>query len=321
VPNSTEVDPLSPFLKTHGTAILDGGLATELETQGFDLNDDLWSAKVLIEQPGSIRRVHLDYLLAGADCVASASYQATIEGFVNWGLDEHKAAGLLRQSVDLALEARELFWSDPENRGGRLRPLVAASIGPYGAYLADGSEFRGDYDLNEDALVEFHRSRWRLLASSGADLLACETIPSRQEGRALRRLLEETSETRAWFSFSCRDERHLSDGSRFADIIAELDDCPQILAIGVNCTAPRHISGLIRAASGATSKPIVVYPNTGEDWDAETKRWVSVGHGSPSLVSSCRDWADLGARLIGGCCRTTPDDIRQVRQLLLGPTR
>jgi len=309
---------LSPFLETQGIAILDGGLATELDAQGFDLNDELWSAKVLLEQPDSVRRLHLGYLLAGADCIASASYQATIEGFVRRGLAEDEAGELLRRSVHLALEAREEFWSDPENRVARLKPLVAASIGPYGAYLADGSEFRGDYGLNEDALVDFHRSRWRLLASSGADLLACETIPSRHEARALRRLLEQTPATQAWFSFSCQDEQRLSDGSRLAEVIAELDDCQQILAIGVNCTAPRHISGLIRAASGATSKPIVVYPNAGEGWDANTKMWIPVEQSSPTLVSACREWADLGARLIGGCCRTTPADIRQVRRILLG---
>ena len=313
-----EPNPLAPFLETQRAVILDGGLATELEAHGFDLNDDLWSAKVLIEQPGSIRSVHLDYLLAGADCLASASYQATIEGFVQRGLAEDEAGKLLRRSVDLAFEARAEFWSDPENRVARLKPLVAASIGPYGAYLADGSEFRGDYGLNDDALVEFHRTRWRLLASSAADLLACETIPSRHEARALRRLLEETPDTQAWFSFSCQDEQRLSDGSRLAKVIAELDDCQQILAIGVNCTAPRHISGLIRAASGATSKPIVVYPNAGEGWDATEKRWTPVDRDSPTLVGSCREWVDLGARLIGGCCRTSPDDIRQVRQKVLG---
>lgn len=315
---STHSDPLSTFLETQRSVILDGGLASELEARGFALKDELWSARVLIERPDSIRQVHLDYLLAGADCVTSASYQATIEGFVRHGLDESRATDLLLLSVGLALEAREIFWSPSENQSGRLRPLVAASVGPYGAYLANGSEFRGDYELDEDALVEFHRPRLRLLASSGADLLACETIPSRHEARALRRLLEETRDTRAWFSFSCRDEQHLSDGSRLADVSAELDSCPQILAIGVNCTAPRHMAGLVCATRSATSKPIVVYPNAGEGWDATTKSWAPVDNDSPTLVGSCREWADLGARLIGGCCRTTPDDIRQVRQILLG---
>jgi homocysteine S-methyltransferase len=315
--SSLQSSPLKPFLEAQRVVILDGGLATELEARGFDLNDDLWSARILLEQPEGIRSVHLDYLRAGADCIASASYQATLEGFMRRELAEDKAAELIQGSVTLALEARDEFWSDPEHRVGRLKPLVAASVGPYGAYLADGSEFRGDYDLDEDALVDFHRERWRLLASSGADLLACETIPSRHEARALRRLLEESPDTQAWFSFSCKDEQSSSDGTSLRALAEELDDCPQIVALGINCTAPRHISGLLRAISGATTKPIAVYPNAGEDWNAETKQWVPAGQGSPSLVSSCREWADLGAQLIGGCCRTTPDDTRQVRQQLL----
>jgi len=318
MPPPPGIDPLRPFLETQGAVILDGGLATELEQRGLDLTDKLWSARILLDRPDSIRCVHLDYLRAGADCIASASYQATIEGFAVRGLNEHEAVALLRRSVTLALEARQIFWSEPANRIGRVKPIVAASVGPYGAYLADGSEFRGDYDLDEGALVEFHRPRWEVLASSSADLLACETIPSRHEARALRLLLEESPDTQAWFSFSCRDEQHLSDGSLLADVLVELDDCPQIVALGVNCTAPRHISGLIRIAKSATSKPIAVYPNAGEGWDAETKRWGPVGQGSPTLLSSCREWTRLGARLIGGCCRTTPADIRQVRQLLLG---
>ena len=315
--SSIQSSPLEPFLEAERVVILDGGLATELESHGFDLNDDLWSAKILLEQPEAIRSVHLDYLRAGADCIASASYQATLEGLMGRGLGKDAAAELIQGSVALALEARDKFWSDPEHRIGRLKPLVAASVGPYGAYLADGSEFRGDYDIDEDALVDFHRERWRLLASSGADLLACETIPSRNEARALRRLLEESPDTQALFSFSCKDQQSSSDGTSFRALAEELDDCPQIVALGVNCTAPRYISGLLRAISGATAKPIAVYPNAGEDWNAETKQWVPAGQGSPSLVSSCREWIDLGARLIGGCCRITPYDIRRVREQLL----
>lgn len=316
--SSIQPSPLEPFLAAERVVILDGGLATELESRGFDLNDDLWSAKILLEQPEAIRSVHLAYLRAGADCIASASYQATLEGFMGRGLDKDAAAELIQGSVALALEVRDKFWSDPEHRIGRLKPLVAASVGPYGAYLADGSEFRGDYDLDEDALVDFHRERWCLLASSGADLLACETIPSRNEARALRRLLEESPDTQAMFSFSCRDAQRISDGSLLSEVVAELEGCPRILALGVNCTGADYIEGLIRAAARATSKPIVVYPNAGEAWDATTKTWMPAGRAAPSLLTSCRQWVDQGARLIGGCCRTTPADIRQVRQRLLG---
>jgi len=189
-------DLLKPLLDRFEVILLDGGLATELEARGFDLDDDLWSARLLLEKPEAIRRVHLDYLQAGADCVVTSSYQATIEGFEKKGIGKRKAVDVLRRSVQLAQSARDEFWGNPANRSGRVRPLVAASVGPYGAYLADGSEYTGDYDLDEDGLVKFHRERWDVLATSGADLLACETIPSLPEALALGRLLREPSRGR-----------------------------------------------------------------------------------------------------------------------------
>ena len=224
---------LTPMLEQQGVVMLDGGLATELERRGCDLRDDLWSAGVLIDQPDLVRQVHADYLAAGADCIVSASYQATVEGFVKKGLSQAGAERLLQKSVEIALEVRDAFWSVPANRQGRLRPLVAASIGPYGAFLADGSEFTGDYDLDEQGLTEFHADRWKLLAGSGADLLACETIPSATEARVLMKLLEQTTSTIAWFSFSCRDDTHISDGTELAAIARELSEAEHIVAVGV----------------------------------------------------------------------------------------
>jgi homocysteine S-methyltransferase len=305
------------MLDRQGVVMLDGGLATELERRGRDLNDDLWSARVLMDQPELVGRVHADYLAAGADCIVSASYQATVEGFVKKGLSQAGAERLLQKSVEIALEARDAFWSVPANRQGRLRPLVAASIGPYGAFLADGSEFTGDYDLNEQGLTDFHADRWQLLADSGADLLACETIPSATEARVLMKLVEQTPSTIAWFSFSCRDDTHISDGTELAAIAQELSESERIAAVGVNCTAPRFIPGLVTSVQAVTSKPIVVYPNSGESWDAEGKRWIP-GEEAIDLPQASRAWRDLGARLIGGCCRTGPEDIRRIRQQLLG---
>lgn len=311
-------DPIEPFLDRQGCLILDGGLATELESRGCVLDDQLWSAGVLIDRPGLIRDVHLDYLRAGADCIIAASYQATIEGFVSTGLTAAEASGLLTKAVELAREAREIFWAAGDHRRGRLRPLVAASVGPYGAYLADGSEFRGDYDLTEDQLLDFHRQRWAILSNAGADLLACETLPELREARALRRLLESTPNQCAWFSFSCRDSARLSDGTAFAEAVRELENCAQIVAVGVNCTAPRHLAGLVKIARAESRKPIVVYPNSGEGWDVTSKSWTAAEKKQESLGSSCRLWHDLGARLIGGCCRTGPEDVRKIRQELLG---
>lgn len=308
--------PLDPFLESQPALILDGGLATELETRGEDLDDPLWSAKVLLERPERIRRVHHDYLAAGADCVTSASYQASFEGFARRGLSRDKARALFQASVDLAREARDGFWAVPGHREGRHRPLVAASVGPYGAYLADGSEFRGDYDLGLDELTEFHRERFEALSRSGADLLALETVPSCVEAQALARLLESTPGPPAWMSFSCRDGRHISDGTPLRDVAAELDGCRRLVAVGVNCTAPRHVASLLRSVRGATGKLLVAYPNSGERYDVEGKAW-RPGGDEAEPVEACREWLDQGARLIGGCCRTSPATIRAMRRKLL----
>jgi homocysteine S-methyltransferase len=316
---------LTPFLEGQGVVILDGGLASDLESRGCDLSDDLWSARILLEQPELLRQAHHGYLAAGADCIATASYQATYEGFAARGLDEAEATTVLVRSVEIACEARDEFWSQTANREGRLRPLVAASIGPYGAFLADGSEYRGAYDLDETGLLEFHRRRLQVLASGRADLVAFETIPSAVEALALRRLVDATPGLGAWISFSCRDGAHLSDGSGLEEVVSQIQDCPGFLAMGVNCIAPELVAPLISTLRSATAKPITVYPNSGEDWDAEARSWkgnvTGNSKGEPgeldSLSRQARQWIALGAQLVGGCCRTGPEDIRHLRKTLL----
>src|SRR5436190_82939 len=171
------MNPIENLLQKQPIAILDGALATELEARGCNLNDDLWSARILIEQPELIHQIHLDYFNAGADIAITASYQATIKGFARRGLSKEQSLALMQKSVKIAQEARDEFWSNENNRIGRVYPLIAASVGPYGAFLADGSEYRGDYNLTEGELIDFHRPRVEALIAAGADLLACETIP------------------------------------------------------------------------------------------------------------------------------------------------
>src|SRR5215207_7607576 len=171
------MNPVSSILDRYPALVIDGALATELERRGCDLKDDLWSAKIRLEQPGAIKQVHLDYFKAGADCAITASYQATIEGFAKRGLNEREAIALIQKSVRLAIQARDEFWADPANRVGRSKPFIAASVVPYGAFLADGSEYRGNYGLTEKELMDFHRPRMQALVEAGADMLACETIP------------------------------------------------------------------------------------------------------------------------------------------------
>ena len=301
-------NPLQAFLDEQGFIVLDGGLATELEKRGADLDHFLWSARPLAEAPDLIRRVHEDYFAAGADVVATATYQASFDGFARAGFDRGKGEELMRLSVALAVQARERFWGVPAHREGRLQPLIAASIGPYGASLHDGSEYHGNYDIGRGALTEFHAERLSILADTQADLFAFETIPSLLEAEVLVELISDYPGKAAWLSFSCRDETCVSHGELFSDCAALADASEQIVAVGINCTAPQHIGRLLGSAAGLKT-PLVVYPNSGEYWVAGGNRWAGEGcSGFP-----VRDWFQRGARLIGGCCRTGPEDIGEIR--------
>ncbi|MGH8135022.1 MAG: homocysteine S-methyltransferase [Steroidobacteraceae bacterium] len=309
------MNPIALILKIQPAVVIDGALATELERRGCDLKDELWSARILLEEPEKIQQVHTDYFKAGADCAITASYQATVPGFAQRGLNEREAIALIQKSVQLARTARDEFWADESNRIGRSRPFIAASVGPYGAYLANGGEYVGNYGLSEQELMDFHRPRMKALVEAGADLLACETIPSLIEAQALSRLLGEFPGITAWISFSARDGQHISEGQLFGDCVRLLDDNPQIAAIGINCTSPRHVPSLIREAKKQTNKPILVYPNLGETYDAARHAW----SGAPiagSFGEGAKAWYEAGARLIGGCCRTTPEDIRAIADWL-----
>jgi homocysteine S-methyltransferase len=306
-------DPIQNFLVQRPLMVLDGALATELERRGADLGDALWSAKCLIERPDLIREVHLDYFRAGADVATTATYQATFEGFARRGIGRRRAEGLMRDAVTLAVAARDLMCGNAHKDACGLRPLVAASIGPYGAMLADGSEYRGHYAVDDAALAEFHRPRLRVLADAGADLLACETIPSLREAKVLARLLRELPTQCAWISFSCKDGAHNCEGEEIGACVAELRDFPQIVAVGVNCTPPRYIPSLLRRMRAATDKPLLAYPNSGETWDASSRQW-SGGSGAAEFGERARQWYAEGARLIGGCCRIGPADIGSVKR-------
>jgi homocysteine S-methyltransferase len=281
-----------------GPLVLDGGMATELERGGADLRDALWSARLLKDDPGSIRRVHEAFFDAGADVAISASYQASFSGFADRGIEAEEAASLMRLSVALAREAAAADGSDR---------LVAASVGPFGATLADGSEYRGDYGLSAGALAMFHRPRFETLLEAEPDLLAIETIPSIVEAEALVTLLEDYSGARAWISFSCRDGACISDGTPFADALALAASSDRVIAVGVNCTPPGFIPSLLDGAE--VTKPLLVYPNVGSTWDAASRSWILEGE-RPDPGASAATWRSAGATIIGGCCGTTPDDIR-----------
>ncbi|WP_457948902.1 homocysteine S-methyltransferase [Pseudarthrobacter sp. alpha12b] len=301
---------LSSLLSQDATVVSDGALATELERRGCDLNDPLWSAKVLLEQPGLIREVHRDYFAAGANIATTASYQATPQGFAARGLSEQEALELVALSVRLADEARGQHLAEHPDAGAL---LVAGSVGPFGAYLADGSEYRGDYVLTAKEFRDFHAPRIAALVDAGVDVLAMETLPSFAEAEALAALGREHG-VGSWFSFSLRDGGHISDGTPLAEVARYLDGQPHVAAVGVNCVPLNLVGPALAALRLHTDKPLVAYPNSGEAYDPGTKTWSrdhasAGGPGPANLARGAAEWGTLGARIVGGCCRTTPRDI------------
>ncbi|MGG2066810.1 homocysteine S-methyltransferase [Bacillus sp. S14(2024)] len=307
---SNKINPIDAILSQHSIMLLDGALATELESHGCNLNDSLWSARVLLENPELIYQVHSDYFHAGADCAITASYQATVDGFSGRGIQEKEALELIKQTVLLARRARDDYWKK-NTQTNRPKPLVVASVGPYGAYLADGSEYIGNYGVTDETLAEFHRSRMSALIEAGADLLAFETIPSLQEAKVLDSLLRDFPETYAWLSFSLKNEKEISDGTKLADCAKLFEGSEQIAAIGINCAPVAVVTGAIQELSRNTKKPILVYPNSGEIYSPETKTW-SGQQLCNSFDIKSKEWYNAGARLIGGCCRTTPHHIEEI---------
>jgi homocysteine S-methyltransferase len=304
-------------LAAQGFVVLDGGLATELERRGADLRDPLWSARLLIENPDLIRLVHESYFAAGADVAVSASYQASVPGFAARGAPAGEARRLIALSVELAQEARRRFWDAAGGAASRrIRPLVAGSIGPYGAALADGSEYRGNYAVSRQALADFHGPRLEALVGAAPDLLAIETIPSTDEALLLLELLTAWPEMQAWVSFTCRDATRVSEGQPVAEAIAAVAGHRQVAAVGFNCVAPALAGPLLSAAASVTDKPLVIYPNSGERWDAGERRWLP-GDEAVDFGESAPGWLEAGGRLIGGCCRTTPDTVRAIRRSLV----
>ena len=303
---------MAPGLTSDGVLLLDGGLATELESMGYDLNHKLWSAKLVLESPQAIVEAHLAYLRAGAQCIISSSYQASIIGFMTLGLSRPQAEKAIVTTVELAHQAVEVFC---EERRPQNRPLVAASIGPYGAYCADGSEYHGNYQVKDDVLFDFHRERLEILSGTDADYLACETIPSLQEAKVLNKLLAE-QRTPSWVCFSCCDQDHLNDGHPIADVGPLFANNSKVEALGVNCSAPQFINGLLDQLKTRTNKALIVYPNSGECFHAASKTWQ--GTANPiECAQAALAWRAHGARIIGGCCRMGPEHIAAMRKALV----
>ncbi|MFI6876377.1 homocysteine S-methyltransferase [Streptomyces sp. NPDC050400] len=292
--------PFSSALAGPGVTVLDGGLSNQLAAAGCELGDALWSARALAEAPEAVVAAHRAYYEAGASVAITASYQATFEGFAEHGIDHARAAELMALSVELARTAARDAGAD--------RPLwVAASAGPYGAMLADGSEYRGRYGLSVAELEAFHRPRLDVLAAAGPDALALETVPDTDEARALLRAVRGLG-VPAWLSYSV-EGGHTRAGQPLEEAFALAADVDEIVAVGVNCCAPQDAEAAVRTAARVTGKPVVVYPNSGERWDAGARAWTGRATFEPELIEG---WRRAGARLIGGCCRVGPAAVARI---------
>ncbi|XP_069493160.1 homocysteine S-methyltransferase-like isoform X2 [Ambystoma mexicanum] len=297
--------------------ILDGGLSSELGVSGFLIEDDpLWSARVLQTNPSAIKDVHLNFLRSGADVITTATYQASLEGFrKHLGLGVEDAAELLKSGVKIAKDAVDTFLSEVSDKKSL---LVAGSVGPYGAFLHDCSEYTGNYvdAMSVEEFMAWHRPQLQCLASAGVDLFALETIPSQKEAEALVALLREFPNTKAWVSYSCKDELHTSHGEKFEDAVNVATKSSQLVAVGVNCSPPNLISHLLKSANRTThlAIPWIAYPNRGGVWDLHAG-WSGAAI-QKTVAEYAPDWVALGAKWIGGCCQITASDIADLKRIL-----
>ncbi|ROQ76693.1 homocysteine S-methyltransferase [Streptomyces sp. CEV 2-1] len=293
--------PLAAALAA-GTVLLDGGLACQLEAQGCDLSDALWSARLLADGPEQIEAAHTAYVRAGAQVLITASYQASFEGFGRRGTGRAEAAALFARSVELARRAAGSVERDV---------WVAASVGPYGAVTADGAEYRGRYGLSVRELERFHRPRIEALAAAGPDVLALETVPDTDEAEALLRVAGECG-LPVWLSCTVADGQTRA-GQPLEEAFGLVAGHDRVVAVGVNCCDPADADRAVRTAAEVTGKPVVVYPNSGERWDAGRRGWTGGATFDPGRVGA---WQAAGARLVGGCCRVGPDTIAELAALL-----
>lgn len=299
---------IQDVLDSTGIMVIDGSMSTALEALGANTKSSLWTAAALAEQPQLVKQVHLDYFRAGADCGITCSYQATIPGLTSHGYSNEDSERIIADSVKIFLTARDEWWNEEGMASGRAYPVCLAGIGPYGAYLADGSEYRGNYGVSEQILYDFHKRRMEILADAGADVLLIETQPSLAEAKIEAKIAEELG-VDYWISFSCRDGLRINEGDFIRDCAAELSKgYPGLKMIGVNCTKPEYIVSLIHELRNATDIPVGVYPNSGLIYDPVSKMW-SVPEGVLDFSAYAIEYMKAGASAVGGCCTVGPEQI------------
>lgn len=292
------------------TLVLDGALATELERHGLVLHPRLWSADCLRTAPNLIQTIHEEYIQAGANIITTATYQASVAGFQEDGRSLEEALDLIKMADHLACAAR----TAAQDEGAEQPLFVAASIGTLGASKADGSEYRGRFNLSRAAIEDYHEPRWQVACDGPSDILALETLPDLLEIEVMMELLDRSQGKQAWVALSCPNGKTLADGTPLKEVIDRIGNRPSILAVGVNCVSPSLVEGLLRTLKSLDKRPLIAYANSGESWDGS--QWEGVATSETKTPRHHR-WVELGCQIIGGCCRTTPSDIYKLGGSLL----
>ncbi len=292
------------WINEQDIVILDGSMSRLLEEQGLEINHRLWTALALVEQPEAIYQVHKQYFDAGANVAITASYQATVKSFEDVGYSEKQAIAYIERSVTLAKKAKQ------DSKGGQAK-WIAGSIGPYGAYLSDGAEYTGAYQISDYELKDFHEERIKALIASGVDVLAIETIPRLDELRVILNIIAVINFP-VWVSISLKDTAHLANGDSLADFQQLVEQDQNVIAYGINCVSPQLVAPVIENLSVAATKPLVAYPNSGAIFDAVTKTWSEEISVEQVFSTDARCWHQKGAKLIGGCCCSTEHDIARL---------
>ena len=291
--------------------ILDGGLSFPVEKRNINLNSKLWTSELLISNEKLIKSIHLEYLKAGAQFITTASYQASIESLKKEGFNFQESKKIILKSVDLAEEVKKLFIKKYINKK---KILIAASIGSYGSFLSDGSEYKGDYNVNDKTIFDFHESKIQILENSKANILAFEAIPNYREAKIISKILENCKK-KSWISFTCKNELEISDGTLLAKCCNFLKNNPNIFALGVNCTSPKYVTQLIKILkNNCGDKKIIIYPNSGKKYDSKNKSWIGKKNNSFDIL--LKEWINLGVDILGGCCGIGPNQIKKISKLI-----
>ncbi|KAF6215599.1 hypothetical protein GE061_010355 [Apolygus lucorum] len=288
---------------------------TELELQTGAPADGhpLWASRFLVTDPEACVATYRELIRSGAGMVFTNTYQATPEAFMtHLELTESEALDVFKESVNLCRRAIK------EEKMQNI--IVAGSVGSINALRADGSEYSGEFcsGISRETYISKHRSRLQALVDGGVDFITFETLPCSEEALALIDLLREFPGIKGWISFFGRNTTEISNGEKFADAAVKCwaRGKDQLVAVGVNCLDPAWVTPLFLSLKASDPTiPFVAYPNSGEKYDTAAKKWTPC-ESQKRVADYFPEWLDMGIAYVGGCCRNTAEDLRDMKRTM-----